>query len=57
MLSLANYFIFRSVRRILLYVTLLLIAAPLIALVEWWWNEGQYKSAKLDARLKAIPKD
>lgn len=34
-----------------------IIAAPFISLVSWWANEGEYRAAKLDARMKAVESD
>jgi hypothetical protein len=30
------------------------IAGPIVALVSWWVNEGEYRAAKIDARMREI---
>jgi hypothetical protein len=31
------------------------IAGPIVGLVSWWINEGEYQAAKIDARVREIP--
>ena len=30
------------------------IAGPIVGLVSWWSNEGEFKAAKIDARMREI---
>ena len=55
-MSLIDYFRdgsfnFNKVRWTLIYF---IIVAPIIALANWWTNEGRFTSAKIDARMKSI---
>jgi len=56
-ISLANYFLHRGFSQILFTVIYFLVAGPIVALVSWWHNEGEYTAAKIDARMKAMPKE
>ena len=31
------------------------IAGPIIGLVSWWSNEGEFRAAKIDARMRELP--
>ena len=30
------------------------IAGPIVGLVSWWINEGEFKAAKIDARMREM---
>jgi len=32
------------------------IAGPIVGFVNWWVYEGEYRAAKIDARMKALSK-
>ena len=32
------------------------IAGPVVGFVNWWVSEGEYRAAKIDARMKALNK-
>ena len=56
-MSLANYFLHRGVSQILFTFIYFLVVGPIVGLVSWWTNEGEYTAAKIDARMKPMPKE
>lgn len=55
--ALTDYLFHRGFRYLLLTLIYFSIVSPILSLAAWWSNEGKYTSAKLDARMKSIPKD
>lgn len=55
--ALTDYLFHRGFRYLLFTVIYFSIVSPILSFVAWWSNEGKYTSAKLDARMKSIPRD
>ena len=47
----------RGFRYLLFTVIYFFIVSPILSLTVWASNEGKYTSAKIDARMKSIPKE
>ena len=47
--SLGNYFLHRGVSEILFSAIYFLVLGPIVGLVSWWINEGEYTAAEIDA--------
>lgn len=52
--ALPEYYLHRDVRLFLLSLILIPTIGVIGAFALWWTNEGKYRAAKIDARMKSI---